>query len=486
MATLVNSGTLKEKTAKGLFWGGLSSSFQQVLGAIFGLVTARILNAEDYGLIGMLAIFSGIVNILQEGGFTAALVNRKDLRYDDYNSVFWFTTVCGIVFYVILFLLSPLIASFYRRPELLLLSRLLFLSFVFSGVGVALNAYLHKNFMVKERAKSDMIAITISGIVGILLAVKGFAATGLAIQSVVYCLIGSATRFYYSPWKPAFHFQMKPLREMFGFSSKLIATNFIFQVNHNMLSVTMGKFYSVDQLGFYTQGQKWMWTANQTITGMIGAVAQPVLVEVDKRIESQRNVFRKMIRFGAFISFPMMAGLAIIAKEFIWILLGEKWMPSVPYLQILCVWGCFSYLWILYIYALMSNGKSGRYLLGTILTGIIQLFVVWLVYPWGTYWMTIGFVAVSCLSLFYWHIAANQSLSLSIRQVWKDIFPYLTITAISILVAWLGAKLTSNHYISIFVKVLLFSGTYLLIAKKLDSTILNEVIIFFRKRGEIS
>ena len=134
----------------------------------------------------------------------------------------------------------------------------------------------------------------------------------------------------------------------------------------------------------------------------------------------------------------------------------------------------------------MSNGKSGRYLLGTVLTGIIQLFVVWLVYPWGTYWMAIGFVAVSCLSLFYWHIAANQSLSLSIRQVWKDIFPYLTITAISILVAWLGAKLTSNHYISIFIKVSLFSGTYLLIAKKLDSKILNEAIIFFRKRGEIS
>ena len=99
---LIKDDTLKKKTAKGLFWGGLSSSLQQVLGAIFGLVTARILNAEDYGLIGMLAIFSGIVNILQEGGFTAALVNRKDLRYDDYNSVFWFTTVCGIVFYVIL------------------------------------------------------------------------------------------------------------------------------------------------------------------------------------------------------------------------------------------------------------------------------------------------------------------------------------------------------------------------------------------------
>ena len=128
-----STASLKDKAAKGLFWGGLGSSVQQMLGGVFGLITARILNAEDYGLIGMLAIFNGIVTILQESGFTSALANRQEIKHEDYNAVFWFSTLTSIVAYVILFFCAPLIAFFYRKPALIPLSRILFLGFVFGG-----------------------------------------------------------------------------------------------------------------------------------------------------------------------------------------------------------------------------------------------------------------------------------------------------------------------------------------------------------------
>ena len=477
-----STASLKEKAAKGLFWGGLSNSVQQLLGAVFGLITARILNAEDYGLIGMLAIFNGIVTILQESGFTSALANRQEIKHEDYNAVFWFSTLTSVVAYVILFFCAPLIASFYRKPDLILLSRILFLGFVFGGMGVSLNAYLYKNLKAKERGIGDMIAITVSGTLGVILALNGYAAIGLAIQTVTYVGVSVFFRFYYSSWRPAFHFNFSPLREMFGFSSKLILTNFIFQLNSNMLSVIMGRFYNANQLGFYTQGQKWTGMANQVVNGMISYIAQPVFVEVTDNGERQRHIFRKMVRFGAFISLPAMAGLALIAKEFIWIFLGEKWMPSIPYLQILCIWGGCNYLWILYIYLLMAHGKSGAYLLGTVLTGIAQLLLIWGVYPLGTYWMVIGFVAVSCLSLFYWHKIAGQLISLSIWQVLKDIAPYLAITGTSVLIAWFVAQFITDRYISFLVKSFLYIGCYLIIAKILDSTMLKESLSFIKNR----
>lgn len=477
-----STASLKEKAAKGLFWGGLSNSVQQLLGAVFGLITARILNAEDYGLIGMLAIFNGIVTILQESGFTSALANRQEIKHEDYNAVFWFSTLTSVVAYVILFFCAPLIASFYRTPELIPLSRILFLGFVFGGFGVAFNAYLYKSLKVKERGIGDMIAILMSGMIGVIFALNGYAAIGLAVQNVLYIGVSIFFRFYYSSWRPTFHFDFSPLHEMFSFSSKLMLTNFVFQLNNNMLPVIMGRFYNANQLGFYTQGQKWMGMASQVVTGMISYIAQPVFVEAADNRERQRHIFRKMVRFGAFVSLPAMAGLALVAKEFIWIFLGEKWMPSIPYLQLLCIWGSCNYLWVLYIYLLMAYGRSSAYLLGTVLTGIVQLLFIWSVYPLGTYWMVIGFVAVSCLSLLYWHKAAGQLITLSIWQMIKDIVPYLAITGMAVLIAWFAAGFMANRYSSFIVKVLLFVGSYIFFSKLSNSTILNEIIAYMRKK----
>lgn len=244
----------------------------------------------------------------------------------------------------------------------------------------------------------------------------------------------------------------------------------------------MGRFYNANQLGFYTQGQKWMGMANQVVNGMISYIAQPVFVEATDNKERQRYIFRKMVRFGAFVSLPAMAGLALVAKEFIWIFLGEKWMPSIPYLQLLCIWGGGTYLWILYTNLLMAHGRSAAYLWGTVLTGVVQLLFIWGVYLLGTYWMVIGFVAVSYLSLLYWHKVAGQLISLSIWQVLKDIAPYLTITGTSVLIAWFVAEFTTDRYISFFVKSFLYVGCYLLIAKFLDSTMLKESLSFIKNR----
>ncbi len=479
---MIAEQTLKEKTAKGLFWGGLSNGVQQVLNLLFGLILARILTASDYGMVGMLAIFSAIASTIQESGFTAALTNQKEIRHEDYNAVFWFSTLTGVLFYLILFFCAPLIADFYDKPELVGLSRVVFLGFLFGGLGIASNAYLFKSLMVKQKAKIDIIALICSGTVGVTLALNGFAYYGLAIQTTTYIGVGSLLKMYFAPWKPTIQIDFHPLKSMFGFSSKLILTNIFTQISNNVFSVVLGKFYSPQQLGYYSQGQKWMGMGHQLIGGMISSVAQPVLVQVKDEKERQVLVFRKMVRFGAFISFPAMLGLAFVAKEFIWVLLGEKWLDSVPFLQLFCIWGAVGYLSQLYVNLLMTHERSDVYLLGMILIGSLQILVVYILYPFGIFNMVMGYISVYFISILFWHHCIKKVLPIKLVFVGKDIAPYLVISVLVFGSVNYTLKNISDIYILLSTKILLSSILYVLILFLLKSTILKEITLYLRDK----
>ena len=309
--------SLKEKTAKGLFWGGFSNGIQQLLNLLFGIILLRILDATDYGMIGMLAIFTAIANSIQESGFTAALANKQVFRHEDYNAVFWFSFLMGASLYLLLFFCAPLIADFYKTPQLVPLSRFLFLGFLISSCGTAHNAVLFKKLMVKEKAKATIIALLCSGTIGIVMAYNRMAFWGLAVQQITYISIANALLWHFSQWRPTFSFNFKPIREMLPFSSKLLITNVFHYINDNIFSVLLGRFYTSQDVGYYTQANKWTNMGFSLISNMINGVSQPVLVETSSDAMRQKNIFRKMLRFTAFVSFPSMFGLALIANEFI-------------------------------------------------------------------------------------------------------------------------------------------------------------------------
>ena len=194
--------SLKEKTAKGLFWGGFSNGIQQLLNLLFGIFLARLLTPSDYGMVGMLAIFSLIASSIQESGFTAALVNKKEVTHNDYNAVFWFNAAISLSLYLLLFLCAPLIADFYDTPELTPLARY---SFIASSLPVweYPQCYLLRNLMVKQRALSSVIGLTVSGITGVTLAYFGFSYWGIATQSIVYVTINTACYWYFTRWRPS-------------------------------------------------------------------------------------------------------------------------------------------------------------------------------------------------------------------------------------------------------------------------------------------
>lgn len=473
--------TLKEKTAKGLFWGGVSNGLQQVLTLVFGVILLRILDPSDYGVVGMLAIFTGIANTILDCGFTTALTNKKEFKHKDYNAVFWFSLFSGIALYIILFFSAPLIARFYEKPVLTNLSRFLFLSFLFGSTGVAHHAILFKNLMVKERAKIDIISLFLSGIVGVILALNGFAYWGLAAQTVVYVGSGTLLRWYFSPWRPTFNFDFTPIKEMFSFSSKLFLTNIFWQISSNIFSVVLGKFYNEKEVGYYSQGNKWMGMGSSVITGMINGVAQPVLIRMADDKERQKNVFRKMLRFGAFVSFPLMLGFAFVGKELFEIVGGEKWMNIVPYLQILCVWGAACYMWALYVNLLMTHGKSDIYMWGMLFVGTLQLLIVAVMFPLGIFPMIIGYVISYFIGLLFWNYFANKLIGIKLREVLKDILPYLLITLGTFVLTWFITKSIGNVYLLLGAKIFIATAIYIIVMWGSRSVMFKESIEYLKK-----
>lgn len=480
--TEMTESTLKEKTAKGLFWGGLSNGVQQVLGLIFGIYLARILNADNYGLVGMLAIFTGIASTIINSGFTVALTNKRDVTHKDYNAVFWFTVFIGFLCYVILFFCGPLIAHFYERPELTWLSRVVFLSFFISGMSSVSHTVLFKQLKVKQTAQIDITAMLLSGIIGVTLALNGFTYWSLALQNLTFIASGSILRFIISPWKPTFEIDFKPLKGMLSFSMKLFLTSIFQQISTNIFSVLIGKFYNATQLGYYTQGQKWMIMGYQTVGGMINSVAQPVLVETGESLERQQKIFHKLLRFGAFVFFPLMLGLAFVGREFILITIGEKWFQSVFFMQLFCLWGSVSFMYTLYSMLLLAHGKSNLYMNVIIITGILQICSVLLTYKLGIKSMVIAYIVSFFFSLSLWQYYAHKYMQIKSIDVLRDVLPYLGITAISFLGAWICSCWTNNVYIVFTIKITVSAFIYIAITWFGNSKIFKESIYFIKKR----
>lgn len=474
--------SLKDKTAKGLFWGGVSNGVQQLLNLLFGIFLARLLTPADYGMVGMLTIFSALASILQEGGFISALTNRPKTEHKDYNAVFWFSLLMGISLYSLLYIGAPLIADFYKQPELTDLARLSFLGFLISSTNVAPRAYLFKHLKTKENAIISFCSLTISGIIGIALAYNGFAYWGIAIQSITYTLSMTIFSYYFSGWRPSFKIDFTPIKEMIGYSSKLIITHTFHIINANLFSVLLGKFYTEKEVGYFGQANKWNTMGYTTINGMITSVAQPVLSSISEDKGYQLKALRKMLRFTAFISFPAMFGLSLTAPELITLAITDKWLPSAMIMQILCIGGAFLPISNLFSQLLLSRGHSSTYMWCTIILSILQLATAYLAYPYGLSVMLYAFVAINTIWILVWLHYVHSEIGLSFKDFLKDISPYLLLSAILVILANLATRSIEHIGIRLLCKIIGVGGLYLLVLWKLKSVILQESIAFFMNK----
>lgn len=483
----MSESNLKEKTAKGLFWGSVSNGAQQLLNLLFGIALGRLLSLEDYGMVGQLAIFALIASTLQESGFTAALANRPGLHHRDYNAVFWFVLPLSLSLYVLLYFSAPWIAAFYRSPELTALARYSFLSFVVSGLGIVPSARLFSQMKVRQRSLSNFIALCVSGCVGGLLAWQGFAYWGLATQTLVYVSINTLLYWSFAQWRPTLTWDIQPVREMLGFSSRLLFTSLLLHVNNNLFSVFLGRVYNEAAVGNYNQANKWNFMGHGLISGMVQGVAQPLFVQTQGDEERQQRVFRKMLRFTAFIAFPVMLGLSIIARELIVLAIGEKWLVAAEILSWLCVSGAFLPLATLYTQFLLSRGHSHLYLRGLLGLVVVQMLVALSLHSMGVMVMLRAYVVVGVLWGGVWHYLARPYLCLSYRLAARDVLPFFLAAVVTMGgVHFLVAEWSFPLWGSLCLKVLLATLIYPMMLWVAGAEVLKESIRYlFNKSSSI-
>lgn len=484
--------SLKEKTAKGLFWGGMNNGIQQLLGFVFGILLARKLDPSDYGLIAMITIFSLIATALQNSGFSTALVNQKEQKASDYNAVFWFNILMGGTIYLILFFSAPLIADYYHEPRLVALCRYAFIGLLFSCSGVAQAAYLFKNLRAKQLAKASIIATFVSSTIAVVMAWMGCSYWSLATQTNLFILISTLLRWHYSDWRPSLHVDFSFIRKSFPFSVKILISDVLTHVNNNVMNILLGRYYSAHDTGNYNQAYQWNNKCTSLVQGMVKQVDQAVLVSVRDDRERQLAVLRKLVRFAAFISFPLLLGFGIIAKEFIVLAIGEKWLVSAEYLQWLCVCGAIAPISVLLADLLISKGKSGTFMGCTLALGLLEILAMLLLYPYGISMMVKAYVAINLVWLFVWFFFVRRLTAYTLLMFLKDIVPF-AFAAVAVMqftryfTAYVADSLLFiGNYATLWLllvsRLVLAALLYFLVMKAAHAKILDETLHFFTNK----
>jgi O-antigen/teichoic acid export membrane protein len=455
-----------------------------VLNLIIGIFLGRLLTPADYGIVGVLAIFSAIAGDLQSAGFTQALINIKKPTDGDYNSVFWFNVLVSVVMYAMLFLAAPLIALFFHQPVLTNVSRFIFLAFLISSLGIVHNAYLAKNLMVKEQAVAGVLGLIVAGIVAIVLAWKGYAYWALAWQQVVFISVVNLVRLYYSKWRPSWKIDFSPVRQMFPFAVKLLGTKLLTTVSQNILTFIFGRMLPISAVGNFSQANKWNTMGHSLVTGTIQQVAQPVMAEISDNNDREVRVFRKMLRFTAFLSFPVMLGLALVAREFILITVGPKWLECVPLLQILCAGGAFLPLYAVYQNLVISKGRSDIYLWCSVVQIVLQIVLVLLFAPKGITIMVGAYTLFNIIYLLVWHWQMQKTLRIQLLEAVKDTAPFCVVSLAVMAITYFLTLWTTNIWLLFILRVLIAAVLYFVLMKLLGAEILNECLQFIKKKRQ--
>ena len=474
---------LKEKTARGLLWGGLNSGVQQVVGLAFGIVLGRLLAPSDYGMMAMISIFSLVATALQDSGFRTALTNLEHPKDEDYNSVFWFNIIMASSLYIVLFLAAPLIGQYYHTPAVVPLCRYAFLSIVIASLGTAQSAWLFKHLKAKQQAEAGGVAVLVSSTVGVVMAFGGMAYWSLATQGLVYVSLNTFMQWHFSPWRPSARgITFAPVRRMFRFSCKILATTIMTCVNNNVLNIMLGRYFSPRSVGYYNQAYQWNTKCFSLVQSMVAQVAQPVLVSLNGERGRQLDVFRKMMRFTSFVSFPLLFGFGLVAREFIVLALGQKWLPSAELIQILCLSGAAMPLATLFSNMIISKGRSDIFFWCTFSLGAVQIAAMLALYPLGLHIMVIAYMLLNVAWLAVWLFFVRRLTGYGYRMFLCDVMPFALAAAATMGVAYAATMPLSSQWALLVARFAIAVVLYYAVMKVARVKILAECERFVLKR----
>lgn len=354
--------SLKDKTVKGVAWSGIDNVTQMGVSFVVSIVLARLLTPDDYGLIGIITIFTMVCNTLINAGFNSALIRKKDCTDDDYNTVFIVNMVLSLLLYAIVFVCSPLIADFFGREELIALTRVSSFGIIVGALAIVQQTRLIKRIDFKTQTKITMISSVVSGVLGIALALMNFGVWALVAQQLSAQGLRTVLLFIYNKWLPSLSFSKKSFHELFGFGWKLMLSGLLDTVWKELYQVVVGKFYSPASLGQYTRAGQFSKMFSSNLTSVIQRVTYPVLSNIQDDKERMVSAYRRIIKITMFITAISMFFLGAVSEPLLYCLIGPKWHDAAIYLPLICITGSTYPLHAINLNMLQVQGRSDLFL----------------------------------------------------------------------------------------------------------------------------
>lgn len=453
---------LKDKTKSGVLWSFIDNFASQFIAFFIGIILARLLSPSDYGLLAMLAIFTAIANTFINSGLGSALIRKKKLTEEDCSTAFYFNVVVAISCYFILFILAPYIADFYNKPILSSILRINGIGLIGGSLIVVQKSLINKQINFKITTKISVISNIFSGVVGIYMAYTNWGVWSLVGSSLSQVFIQFLLFWYYSKWRPRWTFSKVSFHYLFGYGSKLLASGLLDTIFENIYPIIIGKLFSPASLGYYTRAQNLAQLPSSNITGVIQRVTFPVLSEMQDDNERLAQSYRRLLKMSAFIIFPMMIGLAAVAEPLIKILLTDKWLPCVIYLQIIC----FAMMWYpihaINLNLLQVKGRSDLFLRLEIIKKILVLMMIFIAVPFGVIGICASSVIISLIALVINTYYTGKLIKVGFLTQIYDLFPTILGSLLMGAVVYLGTfaidnaifKLSTGIVLGIFVYVL--------------------------------
>ena len=419
--------SLRNKTIKGVGWSFTDSLLSQGIVFLVGVVLARLLTPEEYGLLGIMMIFILVSESIVNSGLSSALIRKKDATDEDFDTVFVTNMVLSFVMYAVLFICAPFISSFFDKPQLTILLRVMGTIVIINALSIVPLAMIARTVDFKKQMICSLISAIVSGIIGIGMAYSGYGVWALVGQQITRQLVNSVSLWIATKWQPRLRFFANSFKELWGFGWKLLVSGIINTLWNEIYKVVIGKCYSPATLGQYTQAHQYSDIFSRNLTNVIQRVSYPVLSKLQDERDRLKDAYRRVIKVTMFVTFVLMFGLAGCAKEFIYVLIGEQWQPCVPYLQILCFSMALYPLHAINLNMLQVQGRSDLFLRLEIIKKCIAIIPLLLGIFIDIYWMLLGSVVVGWFAYYLNAYYSGPYLSYSVWLQIKDILPSMAL-----------------------------------------------------------
>lgn len=454
----------KTKIVSSLIWKLLERVGTQIVQFVVQIVLARLLLPEQFGVIAIVMVFIHLAQVFVQSGFNTALIQKKDSDELDFSSIFYLSLFISILLYISIFFAAPIIGGFYSQRILVPVLRVLSLTLFSGALNSIQNAYISKNLMFRQLFKSSLGAIIISGIIGVMAAYLGLGVWALVIQQLVNQFSISIIMWFSVKWRPQLVFSWERVKDLFSFGSKLLASQILNVLYLEARTLIIGRIYSSSTLAYYNRGEQFPKLIVSNIDGSIQSVMLPSLSKYQDDKALIKKMMRRAISTSSFLIFPLMVGMAVVSEPLVSLVLTDKWLSAVPFLQIFCMSYALMPIHTANLQAINAMGRSDIFLKLEIIKKIIGLGILVISIPFGIYWIAMGQILSGILSSFINAYPNKALLNYGFKEQLIDIIPSISISIVMGIVVYLLQFIDMTTGVLFIVQIIVGITIYILLS----------------------